>query len=387
MRRRPLEEGNNLDSLLDALTNVVGILIIMLVVALLGMSEAVKRITQARELDDRVKVDHLLDKEKELEALKEMLKTLEPDWLAMEPKVPQYKVQLEKLQAQIEKLSEKVTVESENKKIDVASLEVDFKEKSQQQKQLETDLKKAIDRLAELRAMLDKTPVPEEPPAEIVRIPNPRDVDSSYRKVVFHVDQHRVIQEEVDFYRDKLERNIAAFENRFRPLPETDEDTGGYDFDKFKELIDKTNYGDRNIKVELKIATTRIIMDFYIIGTSGDDLKTMDSPNSKYMRSMIAMKRNGKEYGRYKVSADSFAEYVKARTIADRVGIPAGWEVVINEKKPNWSAYVPVKLKFNKPKPKPKPDTGGGGNQPAPKPKPQPEKKPERAPLRDTLVD
>ena len=38
MRRKPAEETGNLDSLLDALTNVVGILIIMLVVALLGMS-------------------------------------------------------------------------------------------------------------------------------------------------------------------------------------------------------------------------------------------------------------------------------------------------------------------------------------------------------------
>ena len=85
MRRKPAEETGNLDSLLDALTNVVGILIIMLVVALLGMSEAVKRITQARELDEKVNVDHLLDKEKELEALKELLKQLEPDWRDMEP--------------------------------------------------------------------------------------------------------------------------------------------------------------------------------------------------------------------------------------------------------------------------------------------------------------
>ena len=90
MRRRPVDDAGNLDSLLDALTNVVGILIIMLVVALLGMSEAVKRITQAQELDDKVDVDHLLDKEKELKALKELLKQLEPDWLDMQPQVPKY---------------------------------------------------------------------------------------------------------------------------------------------------------------------------------------------------------------------------------------------------------------------------------------------------------
>ena len=173
MRRKPQDDANNLDSLLDALTNVVGILIIMLVVALLGMSEAVKRITQARELDERVKVDHLLDKEKELEALKELLKQLEPDWRDMEPEVPMNKVRLEQLTKQLEALRDKVTAEAEKKEYDVPKLKDEATEKEAEQKKLAEDLEKAIKRLEELRALLDKTPIPETPPAEIVSIPNP----------------------------------------------------------------------------------------------------------------------------------------------------------------------------------------------------------------------
>ena len=330
MRRKPAEETGNLDSLLDALTNVVGILIIMLVVALLGMSEAVKRITQARELDEKVNVDHLLDKEKELEALKELLKQLEPDWRDMEPQVPKHKAQLEKLTKQIEQLRDKVTIESEKKEFDMAKLETDFKEKTQEQKKLDEDLLKAIKRLEELKALLDKTPIPETPPAEIVRIPNPRDVDRSYKKMVFYVVNNRVLEEESERYREKLVRNIESFERRFRPAPETDEETGGYDYEKFKQLIDRTKYGDRNVNIELKIYTTRIYMDCFITAKAGDDLGSMDRPNSPYKRKIFSMRRDGKQYARYIVYANSFPEYVKARNIADEFKIPAGWQIDTN---------------------------------------------------------
>ena len=44
MRRRRTEDEGSLDSLLDTMTNVVGILVIVLVVTQLGVGEAVKRI-------------------------------------------------------------------------------------------------------------------------------------------------------------------------------------------------------------------------------------------------------------------------------------------------------------------------------------------------------
>lgn len=381
-RRRPLEDAGNLDSLLDALTNVVGILIIMLVVALLGMSEAVKRITQAQELDDKVDVDHLLDKEKELQALKELLKQLEPDWLEMEPQVPKHKVQLQKLKNQVESLSEKIKVESQDKDIDIDKMESDFKEKSETQKKLDADLKKAIKRLEELKALLDKTPVLKIPPAEIVRIPNPRDVDKSYRKVTFHIQKKRVIQEETQRYRKRLEKNIATFKKRFKPVAPTSTHTGGYDYEKFKELMGRTKYSDRNVNVKLKHHAYGIYMDFYITEKAGDDIKTMENSGSKYQRAIRKIKRKGKQYARYKVASDSFAEYVKARNIADKIGIPAGWEADTNSKDRNWYTYVKHNMTFNKVKPKPKPKSSQSSSKPKPKPK-----KEKRKPLRDSVVD
>ena len=46
MKRRTPKVTENLDSLLDTLTNVVGILVIVLIVAQLGVSDAMSRIAK-----------------------------------------------------------------------------------------------------------------------------------------------------------------------------------------------------------------------------------------------------------------------------------------------------------------------------------------------------
>ena len=51
MRRAPVDDDENMDSLLDTLMNVVGILIIVLVVTQLGVGDAVKRIGETLAVD------------------------------------------------------------------------------------------------------------------------------------------------------------------------------------------------------------------------------------------------------------------------------------------------------------------------------------------------
>jgi hypothetical protein len=60
------DEGGGLDSLLDTMTNVVGILVIVLVVTQLGVGDAVQRIVDSIQIDAR----KLAEAEKELEQKK-----------------------------------------------------------------------------------------------------------------------------------------------------------------------------------------------------------------------------------------------------------------------------------------------------------------------------
>jgi len=52
MRPRQEDDDGNLDSLLDTMTNVVGILVIVMIVTQLGVRDAVKRIGDAVDLEE-----------------------------------------------------------------------------------------------------------------------------------------------------------------------------------------------------------------------------------------------------------------------------------------------------------------------------------------------
>ena len=54
MRRAKKQSGASLDSLLDTMTNVVGILVILLTVTQLGVSDAVRRIADSDSVKPEV---------------------------------------------------------------------------------------------------------------------------------------------------------------------------------------------------------------------------------------------------------------------------------------------------------------------------------------------
>ena len=69
MKRRPQASFGSLDSLLDTMTNVVGILVIILVVTILGVQEAVSRISKQLEGADmitQVQYDTAVDETEQL---------------------------------------------------------------------------------------------------------------------------------------------------------------------------------------------------------------------------------------------------------------------------------------------------------------------------------
>ena len=75
MKRKKKESGASLDSLLDTLTNVVGILVILLSVTQLGVGEAVQKIAESDAVrpeayDEALKLlDELMKKRVELEKI------------------------------------------------------------------------------------------------------------------------------------------------------------------------------------------------------------------------------------------------------------------------------------------------------------------------------
>jgi hypothetical protein len=156
----------NLDSLMDAVTNVVGVLMIVFVVMAINTARIVQKI-----LSDLPPVT-----EQEAQKMKDQVNALPPP--IADPK----KIEEEKIKAQ----TDLQKVLEELKTVDTADLAKKFKEMDldSYKKQLEEAKKKreankaATDKLLaeveRLKALLDQTPVFTPPPATVIRLPNPR---------------------------------------------------------------------------------------------------------------------------------------------------------------------------------------------------------------------
>lgn len=156
----------NLDSLMDAVTNVVGVLMIVFVVMALNTARVVQKILS--DLPPVTPEEHqkIVDQVKQMppppadpKKLEEMQKQAETD---MKKAIEQLKtVDTSDLQAQMKFMD-----------LDVFKKQLEARKKERELNKVETD--KLLAEVERLKALLDETPVFKPPPATYVRLPNPR---------------------------------------------------------------------------------------------------------------------------------------------------------------------------------------------------------------------
>ena len=165
-KRKPHEEQElPFVALMDTMTNVVGVLIIVLVMVGLSVASAVKKV-----LSDLPPVT-----KEELQQIQEQVKQL-PE------KIDPQKVEEQKKQAETElkrvieelKTVDTADLQSKMKFMDLEAFQkqLDQRKKDREASKVETD--KMLAELERLKALLDKTPVFQPPPPTYVRLPNPR---------------------------------------------------------------------------------------------------------------------------------------------------------------------------------------------------------------------
>ncbi|MBL9131676.1 MAG: hypothetical protein JNG86_10780 [Verrucomicrobiaceae bacterium] len=156
----------NLDSLMDAVTNVVGVLMIVFVVMALNTARIVQKI-----LSDLPPVT-----EQEHKEMKDKIEALPPP--AADPKRlddEQVRVQTE-LKKIVEELKTVDTTELQQKMktmdLDTYRKQLEDRKKDREVQKAATD--KLLAEVERLKALLDQTPVYQPPPPKYVRLPNPR---------------------------------------------------------------------------------------------------------------------------------------------------------------------------------------------------------------------
>ena len=194
----------------------------------------------------------------------------------------------------------------------------------EKREQLQTELTKALEDEAKLKAMLASTPVQKAPPPKIVTLPDPRPAPEGAREVTFLCINNRVYPIAADDWRDNI-RKKAEFiveSKRLDGGPEV-----GVNEEKFMTEFKKTFRRLADDFFELEIYASGIYprLRFNPIEDSGADEDEVLRPRSRFQRAILLLDKS-KYYARYIVLPDSFEVYLAARAVSDEAGLLSGWE-------------------------------------------------------------
>jgi hypothetical protein len=311
---------------MDALTNVVAVLILVLILVQADVSQKVQKF-----LDDMIPATPEM-----LAAMKEQIIRQEAQLVKLEAAMKQdapSPAQIEEEKRQLA-LLEKTLEENKAALADLdklRSIEATVKaERETESKKTET----IQTEIAKIEGQLDRTPALESDTPTVVNIPNSRPIPDdatmyhamAIKGRVHVIDPNAVLKEfNAEFAKH---RNDWLFK-RIKIKGKADRYI--YDGQKIAAFFKGYDWGNfRGQKIEI-IANPKayrlqlvITPDLENGGTPTDQLATPGSPYSKAAATVL---RDFKAVLMFQVATDSFDTYLEARQLADRANIAAGWEI------------------------------------------------------------
>lgn len=330
MSRRPQNRstGVNLDSLMDTLTNVVGILMIILILVQINAGEALRKIiSELPEIS-----------QEEFEQLQEEAETLEDQHEEQEQQIIQAREQAERDSDELEELIPQLAaVETAIEESDVPALGLDelLKRIEEKEKQVSERREKMNEMMAEeqrLRALLEETPAVDPPAPKAVRLPDSRPIPDNavlqryvvYDGRVYHFDAEAAMERLLSDFRNartRLEKERVRQDDGSRRVI--------YDQERVVQHFEMRNLSLRDVDIQVPYNKrgTRLRMELHPReggGTSVEQAGDLLSP----FRSEIRNYHGTNNVVWFMVLPDQFAEYLQLRELADELGVPVGWEVV-----------------------------------------------------------
>lgn len=325
-RRKHDDEELPFVALMDTMTNVVGVLVIVLVMVGLSITNTVKQI-----LSDLPPVT--------VEQLQELLAKMK------EPKTPQKPEDIQKKIEQAEKTIKSVV--DELKTIDLTAVQqnVKFMDLDDLRKKLENakkerdarkgELDKLFAELDRLKKALDDIPVYKPPPPKYVRIPNPRPVPQGAVRENFLIVKGRVIylndRAFLEAVTKEFEKNRTALIGPGHPkiTSSTPPASIKYNKDKVFAYFDKARIGDRILQARVVPIpnSPAVNMSLTPAPGAGESDQDLRNPASIFQRALRKFKGEPNKIVWFYVYKDSVETYLTAREIADAAGVPVGWQI------------------------------------------------------------
>lgn len=353
-------EAVSMDSLMDALTNVVAVLIVILILLQVDVTNTVQKL-----LDDLKPAtpEQIAAAQQQKAQVLEQIKKQQELLKAPEP-TPQ---QLGKIEADLSLLEDSL------KKHDAGLMELTkLKQQVESQKTTEAEERKKTETiLAEinrLKALLDQTPVPKAPQPTVVKIPNSRDIPETAEILYCYIagDQAHFVDpaEAKKMVMAEFKSNERQLLREIRKIPKK-ADIKIYDQEKTVQFFAQRNLKVRNqsISVPYNKPWTRLNYRISFDPKKGDaSLADMEQERGRFHKICDRVRSSPRNVLIFKVNPNGFATYIKAREIADSMNVSCGWEVDGN------TAYqAPLEFDVNRLEEPPPPKPGAQPAKPAPK--------------------
>ena len=329
-------------ALMDTMTNVVGVLIIVLVMVGINLARSVNKVLS--ELPPVTVEEHA-----------KLKKEVEDNTPKRDPN--QVDEQNKKLEEELKKVTEDLktldfTQEKQPVKlVNLEDLEKQLAERKKDRDKRKADVEKMLADLDLLKKRLDTTPVYVPPPATVVKLPNPRPMPDKAEIHRFLVAGGRILyinEEEVTgMVEQELQRNEASLAISREVVkgpdgkPVMQRDKSGRTSPQRKIVFDSKKIAGhftfrrlatRDLKVEVVPAATspRIPVRMIPAPNAGETFDQAAKIISAYQAVLKKLKADPRAVVWFHVAKDSIETYLQARELADQIGVPAGWELTGN---------------------------------------------------------
>ena len=326
-------------ALMDTMTNVVGVLTIVLVMIGISLASAVNRVfsalppatpaqIQAAQAElDRLKAALIPDQRR----LQELAKPGAPL-----PDLAAVDTELARL--------ERAVKDKDIKLLDLTTLERERAKREAELKDRKSALDKLLAEIQRLKGLLDATPAYSPPPAKVVRIPASRPIPDGAKI------QHILVTKDGPHWIDEAGAT-AAFLAEFRSsalrscvaqkVTRGKQSVSIYDHEKLARHFDtrKLMYREFQLSVAYSSWTASPQLRLTPVRASPTDLTFV----------LRRLKMAPKTVALFHVMSDAFEPYLAARELCDQIGVPAGWEFTGSP----FYQFAVREIETNRPKPAP----------------------------------
>ncbi|NLF67437.1 MAG: hypothetical protein GX575_00135 [Candidatus Anammoximicrobium sp.] len=348
MKSRAEATELNLDSLMDTVTNVVGILVLILVMVTLNIKKAVDRIREEDPSQFGVTEAMLAEIQQQAQDQQVTIQELKIRAFGLDAQLEQDRTEIREQQRQVEELRR--IVPPDKPKADLLKeVRKQVEERKKKQEQLQEQLAKIDAELDAVRGELGQTPEMAPKAPKIARLPNPRDAPKGAKPVLFICREGRLMFFDPEDLRERVQKRVQFL---LRSLLAKAGPGGEIDCEKLVESYNKDALSDQEFRSRLVVENFNLVLIYEYKG-AGESPDRLRNPASRF-QSVIRRLDPQKNYARFLVWPDSFDVYVEARTICDERGVLAGWEPYSESYQWKVSLGITVACR-GKPKPPPKP--------------------------------